>query len=112
MSGVDLDRLNRTQREMKQAHLDALVCRLPENVVYLTDYWPHHGFSVAILPPSGKPVLFLPEVEAEYVAPDWCEPTTFGWGLLKDRDLYENYRELLLEPSLPWDLRAAAWGLR
>jgi len=111
MSGVDLDRLNRTQREMKQAHLDALVCRLPENVVYLTDYWPHHGFSVAILPPSGKPVLFLPEVEAEYVAPDWCEPTTFGWGLLKDRDLYENYRELLTRAKSALGLKGGRVGV-
>lgn len=111
MTGVDLDRLDRTRREMKQARLDALVCRLPENVVYLTDYWPHHGFSVAILPSSGKPVLFLPEVEAEYVTPDWCEPTTFGWGLLKDRDLYQNYRELLARVKSTLGLKGSRVGV-
>jgi len=66
MDKTDALRLQRMQEKIKVAGLDALVCRLPENVVYLTDYWPHHGFSVAVLPKSGKPLLFLPEFEAEY----------------------------------------------
>ena len=41
------------QKKMAEEDLAALVCRLPENVVYLTDYWPHHGFSVAVLPREG-----------------------------------------------------------
>lgn len=89
-------RIERLQRKMVEAGIDALVCRLPENVVYLTDYWPHHGFSVAVLPAEGKPALFVgPEVEIEYAKPDWAEITPFGWGLLVDGDLYENYTRLL-----------------
>ena len=42
-------RIERLQKKMVEEGLDALVCRLSENVVYLTDYWPHHGFSVAVL---------------------------------------------------------------
>jgi Xaa-Pro dipeptidase len=95
MAATETLRWDRLREAMKSAQLDALICRLPENVVYLTDYWPHHGFSVAILPKEGKPLLFLPEVEAEFASPAWCEVTTFGWGLLKDRDLYENYQELI-----------------
>jgi len=53
---VDTSRLKRLREGMKEAGLDALVCRLPENVVYMTDYWPHHGFSVAVLPKDGKPL--------------------------------------------------------
>jgi Xaa-Pro aminopeptidase len=92
---VNSFRLDRLRAGMKQAGIDALVCRLPENVVYLTDYWPHHGFSVAVLPVDGKPLLFLPEIEEEYAKPEWADYTLFGWGLLKDGDLYENYRRLL-----------------
>ena len=95
MSKTDQIRIERLQKKMAEAGLAALVCRLSENVVYLTDYWPHHGFSVVVMPQQGKPLLFVPEVELEYTDPAWAEVTTFGWGLLKDGDLYENYRRLL-----------------
>lgn len=97
MSEVDRTRLERLQALMVEKNLSALVCRLPENVVYLTDYWPHHGFSVAVLFQSGKPLLFIPEVEQEYAHPQWAEITPFGWGLLKDQDLYTNYRRFLTQ---------------
>jgi len=108
---VDRLRLERLQAKMKTAGLDALICRLPENVVYLTDYWPHHGFSVAVLPKDGKPLLFLPEIETEYANPDWAEVIPFGWGLLKDADLYENYRRLLGEAHTRLRLRKARVGV-
>ncbi|MEJ5203081.1 MAG: aminopeptidase P family N-terminal domain-containing protein, partial [Anaerolineales bacterium] len=88
-------RIKNLQSLMKKMGLSALVCRLPENVVYLTDYWPHHGFSVAVLPQEGKPALLVPEVEEEYTKAEWAEVVPFGWGLLKDKDLYENYAALM-----------------
>lgn len=97
MTTNDRQRVERLQRLMAQEDLFAIVCRLSENIVYLTDYWPHHGFSVAVLPRDGKPFLFAPEVEVEYTKPDWAEVTPFGWGLLKDKDLYENYQRLLAQ---------------
>ncbi len=95
MNNTDRYRIERLQKLMADAGLDALVCRLAENVVYLTDYWPHHGFSVVVMPQNGTPLLFVPEVELEYTDPAWAEVSTFGWGLLKDGDLYENYSRLL-----------------
>ncbi len=95
MADSERARIERLQTKMAEEGLDALVCRLSENVVYLTDYWPHHGFSVVMLPREGKPLLFAPEVEVEYTKPEWAEVTAFGWGLLKDGDLYENYKRLL-----------------
>jgi Xaa-Pro dipeptidase len=80
---------------MKEEGLDVLICKLPENVVYLTNYWPHHGFSFVIFPVGGGAQLYLPEIEEDFSDPDWSEVTTFGWGLLKDGDLYENYRRIL-----------------
>ncbi len=111
MAKRDTVRLERLQQKMKAAGLDALVCRLPENVVYLTDYWPHHGFSVAVLPTSGKPQLLLPEVEAEYADADWAEVIQFGWGLLKDGDLYDNYRRLLAQAHDRLGLKGAKVGV-
>lgn len=111
MTTVDTVRLNRLRERMKEAGFDALVCRLPENVVYLTDYWPHHGFSFAVLAQEGKPLLFLPEVEEEYGNAEWAEVTTFGWGLLKDGDLYENYRRLLNKVHDDLGLKGARVGV-
>jgi len=111
MAQVDRIRLERLQAKMKTAGLDALICRLPENVVYLTDYWPHHGFSVAVLPKDAKPLLFLPEIEIEYADPDWAEVIPFGWGLLRDGDLYDNYRRLVGEAHARLGLKRARVGV-
>jgi len=111
MAKVDTSRLKRLRERMKEAGLDVLICRLPENVVYITDYWPHHGFSVAVLPQDGRPLLFLPEIEAEYADPDWAKVTPFGWGLLKDGDLYENYRRLLGQAHDRLGLKGARVGV-
>ena len=54
MTGHETERVQRLQALMKEVGLNALVCRLPENVVYLTETWPHHGISVAVLP-DGRP---------------------------------------------------------
>jgi len=95
MASVDHDRLKRLRERMLEQDLAALICRLPENVVYLTNYWPHHGFSFVVFPQEGTPKLFVPEVEEEYADSDWADVSLFGWGLLKDEDLYLNYRRNL-----------------
>jgi Xaa-Pro aminopeptidase len=95
---------------MVAARLDALICRLPENVVYLTDYWPHHAFSVAVLTKDGKSILFVPEVEVDFTDPAWARVTSFGWGLLKDGDLYANYRRLLSQVRQELGLKSARIG--
>ncbi len=88
-------RVRRLQQQMAQQGIELLVCRLPENVVYIADTWPHHAISVAVLPAEGKPTLLIPAVEAEYGNTEWAEVVPFGWALLKDPDLYASYRRLL-----------------
>lgn len=95
MTAIDQARLDRLQALMKEQGVDLLVCRLPENVVYLTDYWPHHGVSVALIFQNGLPQLLAPEVEAEWAEQGWADVYPFGWSLLKDADLYVTYRDLL-----------------
>lgn len=111
MTKIDNERLKRIQNRMAEEDLAALVCRLPENVVYLTDYWPHHGFSVAVLPREGKPMLFMPEVEQDYSDSQWTDTTPFGWGLLKDGDLYQNYQRLLAMASQKLGLKGKRVGV-
>ena len=95
MAAVDTVRLERLQRMMAEAGLDVLVCRLPENVTYITNYWPHHGVSVAVLFREGRPALFVPEIEEEYTDVAWADAQTFGWLLLKDPDVYDSFRKAL-----------------
>lgn len=97
MTGYERERVLRLQELMGEAGFDVLICRLPENVVYLTETWPHHGISVAVLARDGRPTLFIPEVEMDWGNKDWADVVPFGWALLKDEDLYTSYRKLLGE---------------
>lgn len=104
-------RVERVQEMMKQDGIHALVCRLPENLVLLTDYWPHHGFSFVVLPQEGKPLLFALDAEAPYASPDWAEIATFSWGVLESADLYDNYRRLLTDAIKKLNLKKAKVGI-
>lgn len=61
---TDNERIERIQSAMAGKNIDALVCRLAENVLFLTRYWPMNGFGFALFPCKGKPVLIVPEGEA------------------------------------------------
>ena len=50
---VDEVKLARVRRSMAERDIDALVVRAPDNVVYLTDYWPMKGYAVAVFPREG-----------------------------------------------------------
>lgn len=111
MSEYETMRVRRLQELMVAANVDCLVCRLPENVVYITEYWPVHGISLAVLPQTGKPTLFIPEVEAEWGNPQWAEIVPFGWALLKDQDLYTSYRQQLSDIRDSWGLTTTRIGV-
>jgi Xaa-Pro dipeptidase len=63
---VDRERLHRARRVLAGAKLDALVCRLAENVVLLTGYYPMVGASVVVFPAEGEPILVAPRFEQEH----------------------------------------------
>ena len=50
---VDREKLSRVRAMMAERDLDALVVRAPDNVVYLTNYWPMKGYAVAVFPREG-----------------------------------------------------------
>jgi Xaa-Pro dipeptidase len=72
-SAMDRERLGRLVDGMKRAGLDGLVCRLPENVLYLTGYWPVIGASTAVLTKEGEVTLIPPFSELDYVRRSWVE---------------------------------------
>ncbi len=57
---MDTERTSRLQSLMAKQGIDILLCRLPENVVYATGYWPVIGASLAVVPASGDATLIMP----------------------------------------------------
>ncbi|MEW6045276.1 MAG: Xaa-Pro peptidase family protein [Bacillota bacterium] len=60
-----VERLEQARAAMRSEGLKALVCRLPENIVMLSGYWPVIGRSAVILPDDGEPVLLAPDMERQ-----------------------------------------------
>ena len=81
-------RLDRMRQAMEAAHLDALVLRLPENVLLLSGYWPMLGASTLVFPLDGRPQILVPEYyAAEASASLWdADARWFRFGVLGARD--------------------------
>ncbi|MGH2849770.1 MAG: M24 family metallopeptidase [Solirubrobacteraceae bacterium] len=62
---LDSDKLDRVRSLMADAELDALVVRSPDNICYLTNYWPMKGYDVAVFPREGEPTLIVMEPQYE-----------------------------------------------
>src|ERR687883_1032517 len=58
-------KLARVRAAMADADLDALVVRAPDNVLYLTNYWPMKGYDVAVFPREGEPTLIALEPQRD-----------------------------------------------
>ncbi len=87
--------LNRLDQILLENQIDALLCRLPEHIVYLCGTLPVLGASAVFYLPGKKPLLLHPECEAQWVDTSRCELHTFGWGHLGDKDLQGNYANWL-----------------
>jgi Xaa-Pro dipeptidase len=61
-------KLQRVRALMDEAGLDALVVRAPDNVVYLTNFWPMKGYDAVVFPREGEPVLICLEASADDAA--------------------------------------------
>lgn len=70
---MDSTRLPNIRQAMEKEGLELLVCRSPENVLYLSGYWPITGWSLVFLPLEGDPVLIVPVSELEYAKDGWIK---------------------------------------
>ena len=64
----DAAKLERVRGLMGKRGLDALVVRAPDNVLYLTNFWPMKGFDACVFPREGEPVLICLEASADDAA--------------------------------------------
>lgn len=86
-------------REIMAAHgLDALICRLPDNVLLLTGYWPVSSFAFAVLPREGELVLIAVETERLEIPEGAADDVRFySFGILGTPDPLDSVQRLLEE---------------
>ena len=96
MQSPDLKRWERVSAKLAESNLAALVCRLTENVVMLSGYWPILGRSLVVFPTDGKPVLLTPVSEAGESERGWISDVrTFRAWRLGDADPEVSLAKLL-----------------
>ncbi len=110
----DDGKLDRVRRLMAEQELDAIVARAPDNVLYLTNFWPMKGYDAVVFPREGEPVLICLEASADDAARmSWTEDVRFFAGydpsdprpptartLELARDAASGYQRVGLELSL------------
>jgi Xaa-Pro dipeptidase len=74
-------KLDRVRALMAEEELDAIVARAPDNVLYLTNFWPMKGYDAVVFPREGEPTLICLEASADDAARmAWTEDVRFFAG--------------------------------
>jgi Xaa-Pro dipeptidase len=107
-------KLDRVRALMAAEDLDALVVRAPDNVLYLTNFWPMKGYDAVVFPREGDPTLICLEASADDAARTaWTQNVRLFAGYASDdprppfartldlaRDAAREYQRVGLELSL------------
>jgi Xaa-Pro dipeptidase len=98
---MNRERIERTKAAMKEQRIDALVCRLPENVLLLSGYWPLCGWVYLLFPLESVPVCILPNTEeSEAAAELWdAECMMYPFGTVDAGDQYGYIENALRKVS-------------
>ena len=81
----DEAKLGRVRALMEEEGVDALVVRAPDNVLYLTNFWPMKGYDAVVFPREGEPTLVCLEASAEDAARTaWTEDVRYLRGYAED----------------------------
>lgn len=94
---VNEERRSRMRRAMQVRGIDALIVRLPENVLLLSGHWPMIGAAYCIFPAEGSAVCVVPgcyKAEALASLVD-CEAMFFPYGGARDQTASISIRELI-----------------
>jgi len=85
--GADDLRVSRIKDALAEKGLDGLICRLSENVLFLSGWWPLTGTTWAVFAASGDCRLILPACEApEAEAAGARDFATYEWAHLNAAD--------------------------
>lgn len=64
MALQDKEKYDRAKKAIKKAGLDAIFVKLPENVLYFSNWWPITGWGAALIFSDSDPILFTPNTES------------------------------------------------
>jgi Xaa-Pro aminopeptidase len=74
-------KLARVRALMAEREIDALVVRAPDNVLYLSNFWPMKGYDAVVFPREGDPILICLEASADDAArAGWTDDVRFFAG--------------------------------
>ncbi|MHA1756822.1 MAG: aminopeptidase P family N-terminal domain-containing protein, partial [Promethearchaeota archaeon] len=57
-------KFERARKRIRDEGLDGLLVKLPENVLYFSNWWPITGWGAVYLPAEGEPILLTPKTES------------------------------------------------
>lgn len=103
----DMDRISTVKQAMEGYGIDLLVCRNPENVLFLSGYWPLTGWSLILIPLDGDPALIIPRSEVDYIEDSWVK-NVYTYEAERLEYTWNPYRfmmEILEEIGLPKGIR-------
>jgi Xaa-Pro aminopeptidase len=108
---IDEARRRKIQDEMEKAHVDALLCRLGENILPLTGYWPGLWLSAALVLPDAESILICPDTEAHLAAEGWARDIrAFPYWRFGDPDPRASLVRLLKDAAAAHHLQARRIG--
>lgn len=109
---ADDERINRITKALKYQKIDALICQLPENVVFLTGFWPLTGTSLVVFSAEGEYELIIPACEAQE-SEQYGERnfSTYEWAHLKASDPYEQIQKALTNICKKYNIENCLIGI-
>jgi Xaa-Pro dipeptidase len=97
---IDRERGARNREALQRFQLDALICRLPENVLLLTSYWPLSSSVFVLYPRESSPVLIVPHTEQPQLPADiGGDVRSFVAGVIGAPDPYLTIEGLLRDAA-------------
>lgn len=97
MVAQNAERIARLKQGMKDADIDAMVLRLPENVLFASGYWSMFGWTFLVFPQEGKATCIIGNTEEQEAHDDLWEAAclTYPAGTLDSGDPYAETAKLL-----------------
>jgi len=109
---VDSIRKERIEKAMDDARLDGLICRLPENVLLLSGWWPPTGTSWIIYTGDGQSHFIAPACEAREAEADGItDLSTYEWAHLKAVDPVGEVQAAIAETAKKFAIEKGRIGV-
>ena len=93
---IDSERISRIIGVLEENKIEVLLCQLPENIVFLSGWWPLTGTTWAIFTADGNCYLIVPACEAQEALDCGIDKlSTYEWGHLKAPNPGEQMQGLI-----------------